>query len=119
MAGEVKLSTQSDRFSKFSSVFVSVRSPRVIVHPRVQKDETGARLVDPSSLTELTSATGVPKYRIFGSIRIKGAFSLGFCSKRNRMHQRCGAMFQASLKDGPLYALFKSGSRAFLPVAVR
>jgi hypothetical protein len=28
----------------------------------------GARFVDPSSFTELTSATGVPKYRIFGAI---------------------------------------------------
>ena len=39
-----------------------------MVQPSAQNDEIGARLVLPSLLSDVTGATGVPKYRIFGSI---------------------------------------------------
>src|SRR5262249_31409829 len=54
--------------AKFSAVFVSSSSPSISVQPSAQNDDIGARFVLPSSFSELISATGVPKYRILGSI---------------------------------------------------
>jgi hypothetical protein len=39
-----------------------------MVQPSAQKEEIGARFVVPSSFRELIRATGVPKYRILGSM---------------------------------------------------
>jgi len=39
-----------------------------MVQPRPQNEEIGARLGLPSGLTELTIATGLPKYRMLGVI---------------------------------------------------
>jgi hypothetical protein len=66
----------------FSAVFVSSSKPNINVHPNTQKDDIGARLVVPSSLSELTSATGVPKYSIFGSIVRNWLIIIGQISNR-------------------------------------
>jgi hypothetical protein len=55
------LTTHSGRFSRFFNVLVSASRPRVIVHPRAQKEEIGARFGVSSSLRELINATGLPK----------------------------------------------------------
>jgi hypothetical protein len=48
------------------NVLVSSSRPSIMVQPSTQNEEIGARLVDSSSLHELTSATGAPKYKIPG-----------------------------------------------------
>src|SRR5438045_4160871 len=69
-SGEGILITHSGRSSKFLRVLVSLRSPTVIVHPKAQNDEIGARLEVSSSFHEVISATGLPKYKIFGAIAL-------------------------------------------------
>jgi hypothetical protein len=41
-------------------------SPSIAVSPTHQAEDIGAKLVDPSPLSELTRMTGVPKYSILG-----------------------------------------------------
>lgn len=41
--------------------------PSTALRPSQKTDDIGMRLVVPSSLVELSSTTGVPKYRIAGS----------------------------------------------------
>ena len=62
------LRTHSGRSLRFFRVLVSLSKPKVIVQPKAQKEEIGARLGVPSSFSELINATGLPKYRIFGAM---------------------------------------------------
>jgi len=61
ISGDGMLTTHSGSRARLSAVCVSSKSPSIAVHPRAQKEEIGARLVLPSSLSELINATGVPK----------------------------------------------------------
>src|ERR1700757_2393390 len=76
ISGEGRFTTQSGQFLRLCRVFVSSSNPTVMVQPSAQKEEMGARLGEPSWSTELISATGVPKYRIFGLMVTNGA---SFC----------------------------------------
>lgn len=46
-----------------------------LVQPKAQNEDIGARFGLSPSLIELIKATGVPKYRIFGSTAANAAFS--------------------------------------------
>jgi hypothetical protein len=76
MSGEGRFTTLSGQFLRLCRVFVSSSNPTVMVQPSAQKEEMGARLGEPFWSTELISATGVPKYRIFGLMVTNGA---SFC----------------------------------------
>jgi len=52
----------------FSAVFEAVPIPITQRQLSQKTEEMGARLCEPSSLTVLTRITGVPKYKIAGSI---------------------------------------------------
>ncbi len=49
-----------NRAFKFCGVFELASKPSIAVHPRNQTDDIGAMFTEPSSLTVLISATGVP-----------------------------------------------------------
>src|SRR3569833_1796110 len=68
MDGLGRFTTHSAWRARFSAVLVSSSSPSVMVQPRAQKDEIGARLVVPSSFNELMMATGIPKKKILNSM---------------------------------------------------
>jgi hypothetical protein len=68
ISGEGKFTTHSEWCARLSAVFVSSKSPSIMFHPNAQKEDIGAMFVEPSSFNELMRATGVPKYRMFGSI---------------------------------------------------
>ena len=53
---------------RFSAVWLICPRPNMQVQPSHHAEDIGARFGDPSALSVLISATGVPKYRIVGSI---------------------------------------------------
>lgn len=54
----------------FLGVCERAPKPSMQLLPSHHADDMGARLADPSGLVELTSTTGVPKYRIAGSMTV-------------------------------------------------
>lgn len=53
---------------RFSEVLLILLKPSIQLQPSHQAEDIGARLVLPSAFSVLIMATGVPKYRIVGSI---------------------------------------------------
>src|SRR6185369_3600690 len=66
MDASTRLSTTRGRRSRLRTVCELTLMPSIAVRPTHQAEDIGAMLVDPSSLSELISTTGVPKYSIFG-----------------------------------------------------
>jgi len=60
----------------FSVVLELLARPSMQRHPTHHADDIGARLDEPSSLVEPIRTTGVPKYRIAGSIVREAAVSV-------------------------------------------
>ena len=67
ISADGKLMTHSAVRIRFSDVCDICPKPSMQVHPNHQVEDIGARLGLLSGLSVLISATGVPKYEIFGS----------------------------------------------------
>jgi hypothetical protein len=68
----------------FWGVFETVARPRMQRHPSQKADDIGARLYDPSSFTVLIRTTGVPRYKIGGSLTM----CMDIFSLRRRVQDR-------------------------------
>jgi hypothetical protein len=64
-----RFNTHSPVRNRFCEVFEWVASPSMQRHPSQNAEDIGARLGVPSSLSVLISTTGVPKYKMAGSMR--------------------------------------------------
>jgi hypothetical protein len=73
-AGDGRFSTHSPVRIRFPAVFDALPSPRTQRQPSQNADDIGARLAVPFSFIVLISTTGVPKYRMLGSLGTCGAF---------------------------------------------
>ena len=63
-----RLITHSPVRMMFLAVCETASKPNMQRHPSQKADEMGARLYEPSSLRELLRITGVPRYKMAGSI---------------------------------------------------
>src|SRR5262249_35077391 len=82
--------------------------PRIQRQPSQNADDIGARLAEPSSFSLLISTTGVPKYRMDGSLTICGAFMF--------QSLRCGdEKLTGELRTGTPFFALKSKRQAEAP----
>ena len=72
-----RLRTHSRSRRRFVTEWDARPRPRTAVRPSQNTEEMGARLAVPSPLVVLTRTTGVPKYRIAGSMRSWWARAVG------------------------------------------